>query len=168
MVKSVNPNSGVKGMDIVLANLNKEIAKIKGKSMAGMIESAILIRRDMEKTPPKIPLRTGNLRASWFTVTSKSRPEGRALAGFKGEGRGEMEKEHMAAAASGKQSLGRQFGVIMGFSANYAVFVHEMVDRGGGINWKRAGSGPKFLEAAMRRNAKKILGIIRRNATIKP
>ena len=139
MVKSVNPNIGLKGADIVLSNLNKEIMKIKGRAMAGLIESSIMIRRDMNKTPPLIPLDTGNLRASWFTVTSKSRPEGRSLAGFKGTGRGGMEKQHLSAVSEGKGSIGKGFGLIMGFSANYAVFVHEMVDKGSKkINWKKA------------------------------
>ena len=134
MVKSVKPNTGVKGMDIVLGNLNREIMKIQERSMAGLIESAMLIRRDMEKTQPLIPLDTGNLRASWFVT--------------------EYKKE-------------KKFGLIMGFSANYAVFVHEMVDRGSKkINWSRPGSGPKFLEEALKRNTEQILKIIRDNAEI--
>jgi hypothetical protein len=55
-------------------------------------------------------------------------------------------------------------GVIIGFSANYAVFVHEML---GAVNWNREGSGPKFLEAAIKRNAVIILGIIQATAKIK-
>ena len=88
----------------------------------------------MEKTPPLIPLDTGNLRASWFTTTFRK---------FK------------------------NLGLILGFNANYAVFVHEMVDKGKGINWKRPGSGPKFFEAALNRNHKQILQIIAKNASIK-
>jgi hypothetical protein len=60
-------------------------------------------------------------------------------------------------------------GVIIGFSANYALFVHEMLQSqtGNSINWNRAGSGPKFLEAAIKRNAVMILGIIQATAKIK-
>lgn len=57
----------VTGVDKVLRNLNREIKQIEGLTMKGLIQSAILIRRDMEQTSPKIPVDTGNLRASWFT-----------------------------------------------------------------------------------------------------
>ena len=133
--RSVKPVVGIKGMDIVMSNLNKEIAKIKVGAAAGLLEAAILIRRNMDKTPPLIPIDEGNLRASWFTETIKS------IQGF---------------------------GVLMGFSANYATFVHEMVDRvGKKINWSRPGSGPKFFEKSIKRNKDKILQIIGNNARIK-
>ena len=134
-MKSINPNTGIKGTDIVLANLNREIAKIKVRSAAGLIEAAIMIRRDMEKTPPLIPLDTGNLRASWFTTA---------------------------------YTKAKRFGLLLGFNSNYALFVHEMVDKGKQINWSRPGSGPKFFEAALKRNHKQILKIIGINARIKP
>jgi len=50
-------------------------------------------------------------------------------------------------------------GVVMGFSANYAVFVHEMV----GANFSRPGSGARFFYAALKRNQKKILKIMQNN-----
>jgi len=137
-MRSVNPNTGLKGTDIVLANLNREIMKIKARTGAGLIEAAIFIRRDMEKTPPLIPLDQGNLRASWFTNS------------IRGIGK-------------------KMIALLMGFNANYAVFVHEMVDKGSKkINWSRPGSGPKFFEKALKRNHKKILRIIGTNARIKP
>ncbi len=131
-VKSINPNTGIKGMDVVLSNLSKEILAIKVRSAAGLIEVAIMIRRDMEKTPPLIPLDTGNLRASWFTTAFRK---------------------------------AKMFGLILGFNANYAMWVHEMMDNK--IKWSRPGSGPKFFEAALKRNAKQILHIIGKNARIK-
>jgi len=125
----------ITGFTKVKANLNKAILKIEAKSMKGLIESAIIIRRDMEKTPPLVPIDTGNLRGSWFTEAVK----------VKG----------MA-------------GLLLGFSANYAVFVHEMVDKDGTvIDWNRPGSGPKFFEQALTRNEKLILQTIRDNAYIK-
>ena len=135
-MRSVNPNTGIKGTDVVLANLNREIVKIKAGSMAGLIEASIMIRRDMDKTSPLIPIgRTENLRASWFTTPHHT--------------------------AKGP-------GLKIGFGANYAVFVHEMVDRGKKINWSRPGSGPKFLETALKRNHKQVLKIIGTRTHIKP
>jgi len=126
----------LKGMSAVMAKLNAEILKIEAGSMKGLIEAASIIRRDMEKTPPLVPVgETGNLRASWFTSPIK---------------------------------VDGMPGLLIGFSANYAVFVHEMVDKEGKkINWNRPGSGAKFFEAALSRNTKLILQTIRDNAHIK-
>lgn len=52
--------------------------------------------------------------------------------------------------------------VICGFSANYAVFVHEMI----GAAFQRPGAGPKFFQSALRRNHDKILQIIWENAKV--
>lgn len=52
--------------------------------------------------------------------------------------------------------------IIFGFSANYAAYVHENMTA---QNWNRPGSGPKFLEAAIKRNTYKILLIIRGKMT---
>lgn len=52
----------------------------------------------------------------------------------------------------------KKHGLMMGFSANYALWVHEMYDRP--VNWTIPGSGPKFLEAAVNRNRDKILQIV--------
>lgn len=130
----------ITGFDKVKRNLNKEIQGIKGRSMKGLIESAIIVRVDMEKTPPKIPVDTGNLRASWFTT------QVRTLKGI---------------------------GLIMGFSANYAILVHERVEGApwgdgtvGKVNWNRSGSGPKFLQASLFRNAPLILQTIQKNARV--
>lgn len=58
---------------------------------------------------------------------------------------------------------GRNPVVQLGFSANYAWYVHEMV----GANFQRPGSGAKFLEAALKRNKAKILGIIKQEARVR-
>jgi hypothetical protein len=116
------------GMNEVMQNLNKQINEIKAKSMASLIKCSILVRRDMDLTPPLIPVDIGNLRLSWFTSPIR-------------------------------QNF-RQ-GIIMGFSANYATKVHEMVDGDRKINWTRPNSGAKFFQAALYRNVNKMLEIIR-------
>ncbi len=177
---SVNPVTGIKGMDVVMANLNREIMKIKIGSYAGMLEAAILIRRDMEKTSPLIPIDTGNLRASWFTVAGLSfgtgSRGGTTSPKFKGDDAGELAMDHTKAVAEYKAQATALTNkglltVFMGFSANYAVFVHEMVDAQfsgrGGKKPGRPGSGAKFLEASLNRNAPAILKLIQKNAYIK-
>ena len=132
---SVKPNTGIKGMDVVLRNLNREIDALELRSKAGLIEAAILIRVGMDSTPPLIPIDTGNLRASWFTASFE---------------------------------LNGQIGIVLGFNANYAIFVHEMMDNSGKkINWSRPGSGPKFFEAALKRNKENVLNILKRNMQIR-
>lgn len=148
---------GLEGMNIVLHNLNKEIVAIKGRSMSGLIKGAMVIRRDMDITEPLIPVDTGNLRSSWFT-----------------------QPIHIMAKLQSIPAL------LIGFTANYAVFVHEMV----GANFKghpekvkytkkgkptsetkkffrRPGAGAKFFEASLDRNAKEVLRIVREEAKIR-
>ena len=169
MVKSVNPNVGIKGMDVVLANLNKEIMKIEARSGVGLIESAILIRQDMDKISPKIPVDFGNLRASWFTVTSHgfgAGSQGGTGMPFSGPKAGELASERAQAVSEGRgiaKTVTKGLAVLMGFSANYALFVHENM----GANFKRPGSGAKFFEVTLKRNKEKILQIIGNNARIK-
>jgi len=144
--KSIKPNTGLKGMDIVLSNLNKEIKAIEGRSMKGLIRAAIVLRADMDTTPPLIPVDTGHLRSSWFTTNFRE---------------------------------GTKFGLTIGFEANYALFVHEMIGPGkpgwrygpgkGKKRWyvPRSNAGPKFFEASLKRNKDRILKEIADNATIK-
>jgi hypothetical protein len=143
-------NTGIEGLDEVLQRLDEAIAEIEGRTAAGMLEALIDLRADMEVTPPVIPLDTGNLRASWFLEPI------------------EMDK---------------LIAVVFGFHADYAAYVHEMIDGGGRgknmdwekelnrkgdgkINWSKEGSGPKFLEEALKRNIDKMLKTIADNAQI--
>ena len=117
----------VKGLDKIISNLNKKVVKMESASMRGLIKAVIHIRREMDKTPPLIPIDFGNLRGSFF---------------------------------SNPIYLNGKPVIHFGFSANYAWYVHEMIDPG--INWSRPGSGPKFLEAHLKANEKEILEIIKR------
>ncbi|TSA10048.1 MAG: hypothetical protein D4R73_05945 [Deltaproteobacteria bacterium] len=123
--------SNLRGLERVIHNLNKEIKAIEGRSMKGLIRAAIIIRRDMDITPPVIPVDTSNMRGSWFTTP-------------------------------GYQGNGNPF-LTMGFSANYSAYVHEMI----GAKFQRPGAGPKFFQAAFRRNKEDILEVIREEAQIK-
>lgn len=49
--------------------VNKVVANVNDNTMKALIESAVLIRRHMDKVEgDKIPVDTGNLRASWFAT----------------------------------------------------------------------------------------------------
>jgi hypothetical protein len=157
----------IKGFEEVMSNLNREIQGIKQRNMKGLIMSAALVRRDTETTPPLTPVDLGNLRASWFVVTPKSVPVGKGTSMFRGPEASKMMTEHeetvieaqgmvMAESTAEKQFL------IMGYSANYALYVHEML----GVTFQRPGAGPKWFEASVTRNSKKIVEIVRDNAQI--
>ncbi len=57
----------IKGMKKLMENLNNEIQAIEGRSMKGLIEGVRIIRYDMGKTPPLVPVDTRNLDSSFFT-----------------------------------------------------------------------------------------------------
>jgi len=106
---------------------------IEEGALVGYIESVKLIRRDMDKTPPLIPVSAGGgtLRSSWFARPIVN-------------------------------------GVLAGFSADYAPYVHEMTSPPYGVvKWTRPGSGPKFLEEALKRNAQIIPGIVAKHVKAK-
>jgi len=166
MALNNSPGVILQGLGNVMANLNKEIQAIENRSMKGLILCAALVRSDMEKTPPTIPVDLGNLRSSWFVVTAKSRLQTRNTASFKGKDAGKFAKDHTSGMAEAQSMMA---GVtvpvlIMGFTANYAMWVHEML---GNVSWNRPGSGAKYFEYAIKRNTPKMLKIIKDNAQIK-
>jgi hypothetical protein len=131
-----NRKTGIIGLDQLNRNLNKELERNKLQSLSGFTRVAGLINREVMTVSPTVPLDTGNLRGSWFT-------------------------EFMT------DIVTRNIGMRFGFSANYAMYVHERVEGApwgdgvvGDINWNEPGSGPKFLEAAIKRNIDKILIIM--------
>jgi bacteriophage HK97-gp10 putative tail-component len=111
----------VEGEDAVLKNLNREIAGIEGRTLAGLLEAGLLIERESK---PLVPVDTGNLRGSGYTRKS-----------------GELEVE-------------------VGYSAAYAVFVHEDLEA-----HHKVGQA-KFLEQAVHENAGKVLDIVRNRAKV--
>jgi len=158
----------LQGMDKVIARLNKEILALKSISIQGLIEASIVIRRDMEVTSPVIPVDMGNLRASWFTVTKISTTK---EGGFKGKDKGQVMQDTNAAVTNAKGVVNtlKVPILIMGFGANYAVYVHENVGAnftGKGEGDRRQGAGAKFLEASLNRNKAEVLKILRNNLII--
>ena len=152
------------GVEKVMANLNKEIAKLKVKGMAGLIEAAIIIRRDMDITPPLIPVDFGNLRSSWYITTTTGTIAGNSP-GFTGDNTSSMGTQH-ASVVSEAVSKAKSFPypvVVMGFSAIYAAAVEEMKKK---HRWKRPSSGPKFFESSINRNKPLILTVIANSTKI--
>lgn len=164
--------SGVKGLDEVMAKLNKKILEIEGRNVQGMIKGAIHIRRETENEAkfPVTPVDLGNLRASWFVVTASGATQaGKSTNAFNGPKAAEIARNHQEAIsmakskAQGLSHKGHKAFVILGYSANYAYHVHENLEA---RNWKRRGSGPKWFEAAVNRNKKELIKIIKENARV--
>jgi hypothetical protein len=149
------------GMEKLMMNLNKEVEKIKGKTMKGYIEVAILLRQSTIKDTPTVPVDQGNLRNSWFTTTGR----GNTSTSFKGPKAGELAAQHSSVRAKYKAEVNKdpQPMMILGFSANYATFVHENME----AHFQGSGTGPKFLEISIMSNLQKIVSLIRENAEIK-
>lgn len=115
---------GLKGVDVVLNNLSKEIRGIENRSASGLAAAALVIEADAIK---ETPVDTGNLRGSSYTEVI------------------EMENGP---------------GAIIGYTAAYAPFVHE-IDKNYTVgNWK-------FLQNALIRNEARVLRIIQRSARVK-
>lgn len=120
------------GIDAMAKRINAELMALKTKSAAGMVVAASAILKDADETPPVTPVDLGNLRASTF-VTPLKKP------------------------------ITQDPYVIFGYNSNYAAAVHEMMESPSGkpINWSRPGSGPKWFEAAIKRNAKRVIHLIK-------
>lgn len=121
----------LEGVEKVTSNINKVLNGMTVRGHAGLVSAANYILTDADiGQPPLVPALTGNLRSSRFTEPF--------------------------------DAPGGTPAVVFGYSANYAAAVHEMMSSvsGAPINWSRPGSGPKFFEASIRRNQKKIPVII--------
>jgi hypothetical protein len=161
-------NTGIKGFDEVMRNLNAEIVKIKGRTMQGLIKAAIDIRRDMAHTPPLIPIKTGNLRASWFVVTAKGVESKPPVFSNAEKGAAKVQESYDATVAEAQSFVASSSKdnpfLVMGFGANYTMPVHERI---GDVDWSKANTGPKFFERALKRRKDAVLKIIRDNAQIR-
>jgi hypothetical protein len=172
------PNTRVRGLEKVTSNLNKEIMAITQRTMSGLIKAAAHVRRSTEDTAPVTPVDLGNLRASWFVVTSNSVPVGQGPT-FVGYQASKLTGDHTMTVLEAQEIIAAKSGtrikfLMMGYSANYALFVHEMI----GAEFKRVKkkkkngivkllpSGPKWLETALKRETPRIIQIIRENASI--
>jgi len=158
------------GLDQVVAKLNAEIARIKGATLKGLIRAQIKVRRDMHLVSPKIPVDTGNMRSSYFCVTSNAV----VLTGNnptfdnKRKDAAKMAAEHVskvaAHLANAVAHAPRGPMITFGFTAYYAPIVHENMEA---KNWNRPGSGPKFFQAALENNHAEILKFIALEARIR-
>ena len=150
----------------VMANLNKEVKLIENRTLKGMIRGVLDIRRDMDFTPPVIPVDTGNLRQSWFVVTSKGGTPQGSSPKFKGKKAGKLASDHATVKGAIKErALAKSHKgpvVACGFSAEYAYKVHEDY----GVRFRRPGAGAGFFVSAIKKNKRNVLEKIKENAKV--
>lgn len=145
------------GADKVLRNLNTEIKKIEGRTQDGLVEAALLIKNRAGRITPRD---TGNLVNSAYVMwpMGKHAPP----ANFKGEDATKLSGDHdrQITQARNRMNKQKQPSAEIGYTAYYAVYVHE-VDKNyrGNKTWK-------FLETALYENAGKIISIIKKRARI--
>lgn len=72
----------IEGINKVTNNLNKVAKQEHSSGLKGLLEVALMLRRDMDKTLPLIPVDTGNLRQSWFTNATECIKGPQVRAGF--------------------------------------------------------------------------------------
>jgi hypothetical protein len=155
-----------RGLETVLANLDREISKIKKGSLNGLVRAGLHVLRDVELTVPLTPVDLGNLRASRTLVTSQGGIGRGRNPAFVGKDAGSLGGDHQAYIAGAIEVAKRTkpIAVAFGFSAKYASDVHEMTDD---VRWTREGSGAKYFEKAIDRNVDNILNLIKKEVKIR-
>ena len=128
---------GVRGFDEVMANLNTQIAGIKNRSMAGLLEAGLKIEAASNQRAPR---HLGNLVGSSYA----------------------------------RKAQDGSLSVEVGYTANYAVYVHENLEMklqgqpradGLGVYWGPNGEN-KFLEKTVTLNERAIVEIVMARARI--
>ena len=162
----------LKGVDEFMKALTKEVHELKGRTLKGMLEGAIVIQRAAE---PGTPIDVGNLRSSWFTISyrtqgdlSKGKPKPRPKTPEQRAQTAKVQAEHkttVGAVQGGVSSIGNETHpvVAFGYSANYAAFVHEKID----AKFKRPKAHARWLYKAMQGSRAEVLEAIRKEASFK-
>ena len=131
------------GLETVLSNLNREVEKISERTKAGMIRIGLEIKHI---TLPRTPIFIGRLDAQGVL-----HPEGGG-----GNLRGSMYVDPPV------KIDGKNYAIIIGFSAVYAVWVHEDME----ARHPAPGTEAKFLERTIDENHDLILSILREEAQV--
>ncbi len=163
-LKTSRPMS-VTGLTRTIANLNTQMLAIPKVTKAGLVQSGLLIQREAQLN---CPIDMGNLRASAYTVWSNTGKMSNPR--FKDDTTSDVDTARMkmdhtlAVAEQGMEAMGKT-KVSVGFSAYYALYVHENLEA------RHSNGTAKFLEKAVLDNTHKILTITSatvRKATSKP
>lgn len=154
--------SGIRviGLENVLSTLNNQITKIPFRTLKGMIAAGLTVQRRAQKLTP---INLGNLKASAFTTWKTKR--GGTGGNFKGDNASEMKQEKEEVMTKSKAGLNSNAfsypQVEVGFTANYAIYVHEDLEAAHKVGQS------KFLQQAFASGMQDILKAIRTEAVVK-
>ena len=144
----------LEGLSNVLRNLNAAIKQKELNLKAGLMEAALVIKADSVR---ETPIDLGNLRGSAFVIVTEQQPDNTAPS-FSGTDSGEMASNHSKAMIEGQGIVKgnvHDFSAIIGYTANYAFWVHEMP-----ANYNFNSGSNKYLEKAVLKNEKRVFDIL--------
>lgn len=147
----------VKGLDMVLKNLNKEIKAIEGDIGKGLLLGMSLTKADSMKGTP---VDTGNLKGSHYLVFSTGKVEQDTSFDTKTKSGQKVASEHSGHISDSIADVKSKRGITaeIGCTAFYAEAVHENLEA------SHVTGSAKFLENAVKKNANQILSLIKRYA----
>ena len=147
------------GLQEALIGLKNELKELKAVSKQGLIRAGLRIQREAQI---EVPVDLANLRSSAYTVWSRTqKPPAKT---FTGDEATKVSESFATAVAESLQMLpsptGDKIAVIVGFGANYALYVHEgtLTEEGQVRTF-----GNPFLERALKQNRKAIIGEIEKH-----
>ena len=124
----------------------------------GLVAAGLLIKKDAQKNTP---VREGSLRSSGYIATPTAVPD--AGGGFTGEGSAKLSSDHngvlqRSQAATAARSTGFIATIAVGFTAFYALIVHENPNAGArGFDPSKDRPGMKASEVHSRKGGWKFL-----------
>lgn len=150
-------------VDNVLKKLGREIKKIEKRTDKGLTLAALHVKGTAQEFTP---IDEGNLRASAYVISPDKKV---AFKGGRFESKkskadtGKLLNDHEVEMISSKAESQRwPESAIIGYSAYYAVFVHEIDN-----NYKAPGVSWMYLARALKQERRMILKIIKDRAKIK-
>jgi hypothetical protein len=145
----------IQGFNQVIRNLNIKFNEIEGGTLKGLIECAKFLHRETETNVPLVPVgKTGYLHNSF---QYQPLPTGVGVA------EGGLEGTNIESPTFGRVGGHGKHGIRIGYSAGYALWVHEMI----GAHFKKVGAGAHWFKAAIERNTDTLLQIIAANTRVK-
>lgn len=187
MALRTKPFYPIVGMEKVLKNLNRVSRRVEGRTKSGLVQGGLLIFRDAKKMAPRD---LGNLWNSGYVVWHKPALTAEEFAKqldklpFTGiqkarltAEREQIMLEDMAKAI--RAATHHEFIVVIGFTANYAIYVHEDLEashpakrRTAGMTEEEIGKiknigEAKFLQKSLEQNAGRVIQILVDRARIK-
>lgn len=178
----------LEGLSTVLSNLNKALTEQRLNTKEGLTEAALIVKRDSMKGTP---IDLGNLRNSAFIMVTdneadnqnpkfrqesfvnvrvskwgkENQSEKKRIKKTVGGEVNKLKTDHEAALIEGRNIVNSgkfRFNAIVGYTANYALWVHEMP-----AHYNFNSGSNKFLQKALLKNRERIKKILIKWATIK-